>query len=158
MMPTRRTASCIFKYEHPGQAVFESHARMSVPLHLRPMILCVDEEETGLEIRKQMLEKSGYRVLTAVGAAQALEVFRENHIDLVLTENIMAARNGRRTLAAAMKILKPEVSLAIYSADVAASPEDMRFADIFITKLAPIGELLRTIEKLLAPGPIRAAA
>ena len=62
-------------------------------------------------------------------------------------ERVDAHPNGS-ALAAKMKTLKPKIPLAIYSAD-RAETQDMRFADIFITKLVSVDELLRTIEILL---------
>lgn len=80
----------------------------------RPMILCVDDHETGLDVRKRLLERAGYRVLTAKNAHHAVG---ENHVDLVLTEHVAPARIDGPTLAVAMKTLKPEVPIAVYSAD-----------------------------------------
>jgi hypothetical protein len=57
-----------------------------------------------------------------------------------------------------MKSLKPDVPVAIYSADWAALPGEMRFADIFLTKLVSIDDLLCTIEELLDKGQATAAA
>lgn len=128
---------------------------MNAPGHSHPVILCVDDcvdnqdAEIQLELFQRVLQTAGYRVLTANRPQKALEIFRENHVDLVLTEHIVRRVNGRSTLAATMKKMKPEVPVAIYSADWTASPEDMRFADRFITKLVPIDELLVTIENLL---------
>jgi CheY-like chemotaxis protein len=112
-------------------------------------ILCVDDHEIGLKVRKRVLEMAGYTVLIATRAHEALELFRTNHIDLVIAEHIAPAIVDGPTLAATMKMLKPEVPVAIFSADVQVSPEDRRFADAYITKLVPIDELLRLIRKLL---------
>ena len=49
-------------------------------------ILCVDDNESSLSIRKVMLETRGYRVLACTDAATALETFRKGGIDLLLTE------------------------------------------------------------------------
>jgi CheY-like chemotaxis protein len=128
--------------------------------HSRPVILCADDKETETqrELFRRVLEIAGYRVLIARSAHQALEIFRENHVDLVLTEHIAHATAGSLALAATLKRLKPDVPVAIYSADWAESPEDMRFADMFITKLVSVHELLRTIMLLLDKVPTRAAA
>jgi len=96
-----------------------------------------------------MLERAGYRALVATSARKAVEIFLKNHVDLVLTEQGLSTTLGGPTLAATMKRLKPDVPVLIYSADWAESPEDMLFADRFITKLVSIDELLCTIEKLL---------
>jgi len=113
----------------------------------RSVILCIDDQASALTLRKLVLQRKGYQVLTATCAPQALDVFRKNHVDLVLMERVDAHPDSS-ALAARMKMLKPEIPLAIYSAD-RAEFQDMRFADIFITKLVPVDELLRTIEGLL---------
>lgn len=90
-------------------------------------------------------------MLTARSAHQALETFRENHVDLVLTEHVVPTCMDGPTLAATMKMLKPAVPVAVYSADL-EWPEDMRFADAFVTKLVSVDELLYTIGRLLQKG------
>src|SRR5215468_7945513 len=132
---------------------------MNAYAHLRPLILCVDDKvsESQLDLFARVLEVSGYAALTATSGFEALEIFRRNQVDLVLTEHIRVAHAGR-TLAATMRTLKPAVPVAIYSADFAESPEDMRFADAFMTKLVPIEELLSTIQKLLHKAPVAMGA
>jgi len=110
-----------------------------------PVILCIDypQNAPALEIRRQVLEAVGYRVLTTTCISDAREIIFGNNIDLVLTEQVDAAS------LAAMKRLKPRVPIAIYSADCRESQQAMRFAAVFITKLAPVDELLDTIADLL---------
>jgi DNA-binding NtrC family response regulator len=134
---------------------------MNAQGYSRPVILCADhkETETQRELFRRVLETAGYTVLSARSAHKALEIFRQRRVDLVLTEHIPPATADSPTLAASMKRLKPYVPVAIYSADWVESPEDMRFADMFITKLVSIDELLRTIVKLLDKvAPFRPAA
>ena len=38
----------------------------------QPVILCVDDEEIPLKLRRLVLEKAGYRVVTACSAGEAL--------------------------------------------------------------------------------------
>jgi CheY-like chemotaxis protein len=54
------------------------------------IILCVDDDATGLRFRQLMLEAEGYRVLLATSAEQGMEVFRSNPVDLVVTNHLMA--------------------------------------------------------------------
>ena len=49
-------------------------------------ILCVDDNEQYLSIRKVLLETRGYRVVACSNGAQALEAFHRGGVDLVLTE------------------------------------------------------------------------
>ena len=112
------------------------------------MVLCIDDQANALELRKLVLQKTGYRVLTATSARQALKIFRENAVDVVLMEDVVG-NTGSSVLVPQMKALKPEVPVALYSADRTESLEGLRFADMFITKLASIDELLCAIRRLL---------
>jgi CheY-like chemotaxis protein len=125
---------------------------------VRPVILCIDEEENALEIRKQVLESAGYRVMTASNPSVALEILRKQHVDLALTEHIPLPIAGSPTLAAIIKKLKPEIPLALYSAEWEPAPRETQVVDIFITKLASVDELLHTIQSLLDGASVRTAA
>jgi CheY-like chemotaxis protein len=55
---------------------------------MRPkkIILCVDHNEQDLSVRKFMLETNGYRVLAAKNGHEAIGLFGENPVDLVLAD------------------------------------------------------------------------
>lgn len=127
---------------------------MDVTTHSRPLILCVDDHQPGLDVRTRLLEEAGYQVVIARNSRQALGILCEDPVDLVLTEHIVPRSMNGPTLAT-MKMLKPEVPVAVYSADL-EWPED-KFADVFITKLVPVDELLHMIARLL-DRPAAAAA
>jgi DNA-binding response OmpR family regulator len=57
-------------------------------------ILCIDEEELPLSLRKQVLESAGYVVFTATNAFQGLEVFKANSINLVITDHLLGPGTG----------------------------------------------------------------
>jgi CheY-like chemotaxis protein len=95
----------------------------------RKTILCVDDNEQALSVRKFMLETRGYRVLTAHTAVDALEIFAAGNVDLVLSDLIMPQMDGNE-LVRRMKSIAPEVPTIILSGSVknferAAAP--MRF-------------------------------
>ena len=71
-------------------------------------ILCVDDEELGLKIRKLLLEANGYTVLTASDAEAALALFETNTFDLVITDHLLPTIPGTE-LARIMKRRKPAV-------------------------------------------------
>ncbi|MBW4027656.1 MAG: response regulator [Acidobacteria bacterium] len=98
----------------------------------RKIILCVDDNEQALSVRKFMLETRGYRVLTATSGEQALELFRENAIDLVLSDLIMPQMDGNQ-LVERMKQISPEVPMIILSGSVKAY-ERASSADAFLPK------------------------
>ena len=124
----------------------------------QPTVLCIDDTATRAEIRllRSVLEKAGYQVVIAHDAQDALATIRVLHVDMVLTENIVPARGGL-SLAEEVKQLNPYLPVAVYSGAWEA-PCGASAGDKFITKLAPIEELLRAIEALLQTDQSRAAA
>ncbi len=112
-------------------------------------ILCVDDNEQALSVRKFMLETRGYRVLTAVSSERALELFREGGIDLVLSDLVMPYMDGNE-LIRRMKELAPEVPAILISGSVKAFDRANR-ADAFLPKGAcsPV-EMLERIRLMVA--------
>ena len=124
----------------------------------KPMILCVDNtaNEVEMRLRKSVLEIAGYGVWTTRNPWEAVQIIRNNDVELVLTEHI-AEMNGGPPLTQVLKRLKPHVPIVIYSGTW-ATLDGIGMADRFITKLASTDELLCTIEELLAKAQTRAAA
>jgi CheY-like chemotaxis protein len=52
----------------------------------RPVILYVEDTPSVLEHQRMLLEKSGYRVLTATNGTQAVQAFVSHSVDLVLLD------------------------------------------------------------------------
>src|SRR5574340_177112 len=78
-------------------------------------LLCIDDDVQCLEIRKILLEISGYRVLTALSGADGLRLFRSQPIDAVVLDYQMPGMNGGE-VAVRMKDLRPEIPILILSA------------------------------------------
>jgi two-component system, OmpR family, response regulator CpxR len=112
-------------------------------------ILCVDDNEQALSVRKFLLETRGYRVLTATSSEAALELFREGGIDLVLSDLLMPCMDGNE-LIRRMKELTPEVPAILISGSVKAFDRANR-ADAFLPKGAcsPV-EMLERIRVMVA--------
>jgi two-component system, OmpR family, response regulator CpxR len=115
----------------------------------RKTILCVDDNEQALSVRKFMLETRGYRVLTAHTAADALEIFAAGNVDLVLSDLIMPQMDGNE-LVRRMKSIAPEVPTIILSGSV-KNFERASSADAFLPKGActPL-EVLERIRVMIA--------
>ncbi len=111
-------------------------------------ILCVDDNEQSLSIRKVMLETRGYRVIACSNGQEALENFRVGGVDLVLTDLVMPGVDGTR-LIDEVKSLAPEVPTILFSGKIRIYDRDTR-ADVFLPKgmYAP-AELLERIRVLL---------
>ena len=111
-------------------------------------ILCIDDNEQSLSIRKVMLETRGYRVLTSTSGEQALEMFQQGGIDLVLTDLVMPGLDGTE-LIHRIKAIAPHVPAILFSGTIKVYEKDTQ-ADIFLPKgmYAPL-ELLERIRVLL---------
>lgn len=111
-------------------------------------VLSVDDEPAALALRQEILKQAGFGVLSAATASEALALLQANHIDLVLLEPILAGAECTE-LIERMKELKPDVPVVLYSAALSI-PEGAGSADEFITKLAPVDELMNTIHDLIS--------
>jgi two-component system, OmpR family, response regulator CpxR len=112
-------------------------------------ILCVDDNEQALSVRKFLLETRGYRVITAASAHDALETFRNGGIDLVLSDLVMPQMDGNE-MVRRMKDISPEVPMMLVSGTV-KSFERANRADAFLPKGActPV-EMLERIRVMIA--------
>lgn len=95
-------------------------------------ILCVDDNEQTLSIRKIMLETRGYRVLACNNGEAALAAFRRGGVDLVLTDLIMPGVDGSK-LIAEIKTLSPQTPAVLISGQVKIYERDT-LADVFLPK------------------------
>jgi CheY-like chemotaxis protein len=67
---------------------------------MRPkkVILCVDDNEQDLSVLKFMLTTNGYRVLSATNGEEAISLFGDHAVDLVLADFSMPQMNGNQVL------------------------------------------------------------
>jgi CheY-like chemotaxis protein len=111
-------------------------------------ILCVDDNEQALSIRKVMLETRGYKVLVSTGSRQALEIFRQGGIDLVLSDYLMPECDGAG-LIAKIKEISPETPAILFSGKVKFCEKEIK-ADLFLAKgTFTAADLLERIRLLL---------
>jgi two-component system response regulator CpxR len=63
---------------------------------MRPkkIILCVDDNEQELSVLKFTLETNGYRVMSASNGHDAIGIFADTTVDLVLSDYMMPQMNG----------------------------------------------------------------
>jgi len=116
-------------------------------LHRR-LVLCIDDEVVGLQVRKMILERAGYTVLTAPDGPSGLEIFADHPIEAVILDYSMPGMDGGQ-VAAAMRTQKPTVPILLLSAYVALSPEITRNVDLYMTKGEGAPILLEKLNGLL---------
>ncbi|MGD0888578.1 MAG: response regulator [Acidobacteriaceae bacterium] len=116
------------------------------------LVLCVDDELVGLGIRKILLERAGYRVLTAADGASGLKLFAAHPVDAVVLDYAMPGMHGGE-VARKMRQAKPEVPIVLLSAYVNLPPEVTSLADVYMTKGEGAPALLDKLGNLLSPSP-----
>jgi len=132
----------------------------------RETILLVDDEEIILDIGMDMLERFGYRVITAENGERAIEIFSKAHraggregeekkkIDLVILDVGMQGMGGHKCLKKLLKI-DPKIKIIIAS----GYPANGRVRDTldsgaagFIGKPYRLADMLRKVREVLDAG------
>jgi len=111
-------------------------------------ILCVDDNEQSLSIRKVLLETRGYRVISCQNGEDALARFKRGGVDLVLTDLIMPGLDGAK-LIEAIKEISPRTPAILLSGKVRIYDRHTQ-ADVFLPKGMHVpADLLERIRLLL---------
>jgi len=114
------------------------------------LVLCVDDEVVGLKVRKILLERAGYRVLTASDGPSGLEIFASEPVEAVVLDYSMPGMHGGE-VAVRMRETKPQVPILLLSAYMGLSPEVTSLADLYMTKGEGAPVLLEKLASLLQP-------
>ena len=112
-------------------------------------VLCIDDEQTALQLRQNLLESAGYRVLAAKSGALGIKSFKSESVDAVILDYWMADMNGLQ-VAREIRKINPSIPIIILSAYGELLDESLGIADLWIRK----GEedpqyLLNRLEQLL---------
>ncbi|HXO39314.1 MAG TPA: response regulator [Candidatus Acidoferrum sp.] len=114
----------------------------------KAVILCVDDEPNSLVLRKLVLQKAGYDVLTANSAMLALDVLASRQVDLVLSDQLMPGLTGTE-LARQIKTRWPSLPVILISG-VNEIPADAGIADLFMSKVEGPVMMCRNVTDVLA--------
>jgi CheY-like chemotaxis protein len=117
-----------------------------VPVQIgRALILCLDDNQTGLCLINDILVRNGYAVLLASTAEEALEMLREAPVSLVIADHMLRGATGTE-LAAHFKSIKPTVPVVLHSG---TNPDTVRHVDAFINKGEPVETFLGIVADLV---------
>lgn len=111
-------------------------------------ILCIDDEEPGLLVRKALLESAGHRVLTALSGPEGLRLFSSEPVDAVIVDYWMAGKNGL-AVARELKRLDRATPIIMLSAYVSLPDETIGVVDLWVQKGGDSQHLLDSLERLL---------
>jgi two-component system response regulator CpxR len=106
----------------------------SVARIMRPkkIILCVDDNEQELSVLSFMLATNGYRVVTACTGQEAIGIFAEMQVDLVLSDFGMPQMNGNQ-LIDRLKQIASHVPMILLG-DPQKMSSEMHAADALLAK------------------------
>jgi CheY-like chemotaxis protein len=99
----------------------------------RATILCIDDEEPGLQVRRMLLESAGYRVICARSGVEGLKAFQSEPVDAVVLDYWMSGMNGI-AVAREIKRLNSATPIMILSAYGTLLDETLGLADIWLRK------------------------
>jgi DNA-binding response OmpR family regulator len=113
-------------------------------------VLCIDDEQTALQIRQDLLESAGYKVLAARSGALGIKAFKSETVHAVVLDYWMADMNGMQ-VAREIRKLNSGIPIIILSAYGELLDESLGVADLWIRKgeedpqylLARLKELLK---------------
>jgi CheY-like chemotaxis protein len=114
----------------------------------KPVLLCIDDELGGLEVRKLVLESAGYSVFIAGDGKAALEIFVSQHVDLVVLDYAMPEMNGYQ-VAVEIKRLSPKTPILMLSAYFPVPQEVLQVVDAYATKGESPVQLFEQVHALL---------
>jgi len=101
---------------------------------MRPkkIILCVDDNEQDLSVLTFMLMTKGYKVVSANNGHEAIGLFGENQVDLVLADHAMPNMSGGQ-LVDRLKKMAPHVPMILLG-DPQRMSSDLHAADALLAK------------------------
>ena len=118
-------------------------------------ILTVDDSKIVLDISEFVLTSAGYRVYTAVGGSEALEILGRQKIDLILVDMNMPGMDGYELTSAIRSDDQfKAIPIIIVTTEAEAKDKEKGFdvgADAYIVKPIVPEELLAHV-KLLVGG------
>ena len=125
-----------------------------------PSILIVDDEEDIRQLLAMALRRAGYRVATAEGSLQALDLLREQPCELVITDLSMPGMGGLELLRhiAEQYPATKGIVLTGYGSIQSAVEATKLGADNYLTKPIVIEDFIQTVRTTLEHGrPLRPA-
>jgi CheY-like chemotaxis protein len=116
-------------------------------------VFLVDDEDIILDVGQRIIEKLGYKVLTAKSGKEAIGIYEKNHdrIDMVILDMIMPEMGGGETYDK-LKEINPDIKVFLssgYSINGQATEILKRGCNDFIQKPFNIGELSKKIREIL---------
>jgi CheY-like chemotaxis protein len=144
-------------------AVEESKPEAAIPARPRggsETILLVEDDAEVRKVTQTMLERYGYRVVTAGHGPDAMAALERlgNRVDLLLTDMVLPEGMHGRDVANAIRRVVSTVKVMFisgYSPELAGRPLRLQSGEAFLQKPFELDALLTTVRQCLDTAPIR---
>jgi len=117
-------------------------------------ILIIDDDAQVLNVLHFALVHEGYEVLKAYNGKEGIKLYRENPVDLIITDLIMPEKEGIETIRE-LTVEFPKVKIIAISGGGRVGPEDyLPMAKMFgakrtLTKPIKRNDLVRAVKEVL---------
>jgi CheY-like chemotaxis protein len=118
----------------------------------RKTILCIDDDDGMLRYQQALLERRGYKVLTAASARQGLQIAAVCAVAAVIVDYHLPEMNGHE-VATHIKRLTPQVPIVMVSSDDEIPEQALHAVDAFVSKNEAPGRLLPVIMRICGESP-----
>ena len=112
------------------------------------LVLCIDDELIGLKVRRILLERAGYSVVSAREGPEGIDIFAREPVSAVVLDYAMPGMNGAE-VASRMREIKPDVPILLLSAYVGLPKEVTSLVDVYMTKGEGAPTLLKKLRSML---------
>jgi CheY-like chemotaxis protein len=118
-----------------------------------PLVLVVDDETNLCNVLRRILEREGYRVLTAKDGETALQIIKHKEPDVILLDLMMPGIDGREVCWRVREFC-PQTRIIYFTAKTELTgplneKELYSDADAFIAKPATSKRILATVDSIL---------
>jgi CheY-like chemotaxis protein len=111
----------------------------------KPLILCLEDNPTYLALRKKVLERDGYEVISVTTVGEAVKALRQFPICTTVADHLLQGATGTQ-LARDMKKIKPQVPIILFSGAV---PENLDGIDVYLNKGEPAAKFLEIVRAVV---------
>lgn len=122
------------------------------PRTAQPLVLCIDDEIIGLRVRRILLERAGYKVLSAQEGEEGIDIFAREPVQAVVLDYAMPGLNGAE-VATRLRKIKPKVPILLLSAYMGLPKEVTCLVDVYMTKGEGAPMLLKKLGTMI-PSPV----
>lgn len=123
----------------------------------KPLVLCVDDQATNLQVRTLMLQQFGCSTLSAVDHQSALRAATESDVDVVVIDYHLADGETGEEVAHDLRIVRPQLPLIMLTGDSRLPDSAVASVDAVLVKgSSNPGALMDLIEQLVPDAKLRA--